>query len=189
MENSYAGKLDNDQQDTTDCALPRECWPELLISGGQSGVDYGALLAAKSLGIPTGGYAPKGWRTQRGPNPKLGTMFGLIEHPSNKYPPRTRANVEMADATLIISVGLIRSPGSDLTERICRELNKLYMRIRFDSIQALPGDVMDIRYWISNNAVKILNVAGHREETCPGIENRTRRLIRRIFVDERAKTG
>ena len=40
-----------------------------IISGGQTGADYGALLAAHALGLETGGWAPKGWRTEDGPKP------------------------------------------------------------------------------------------------------------------------
>ena len=53
--------------------------PEKIISGGQTGADMGALLAARELGIPTGGVAPKGWLTENGPQEELLRNFGLIE--------------------------------------------------------------------------------------------------------------
>jgi hypothetical protein len=34
---------------------------ELVISGGQSGVDQAGLRAARTAGIMTGGTAPRGW--------------------------------------------------------------------------------------------------------------------------------
>ena len=45
-----------------------------IISGGQTGVDQAALRAAKACGIPTGGWAPKGWRTEDGPAPWLADL-------------------------------------------------------------------------------------------------------------------
>ena len=33
-----------------------------IVSGGQTGVDRGALQAAMDLGLEWGGWAPKGWR-------------------------------------------------------------------------------------------------------------------------------
>ncbi len=44
---------------------------ECCISGGQSGADFGGLLAAKRCGIPTGGKIPKGFLTENGPKPEL----------------------------------------------------------------------------------------------------------------------
>lgn len=37
-----------------------------IISGGQTGADQGALQAAHSLNIPTGGYAPFNYNTELG---------------------------------------------------------------------------------------------------------------------------
>jgi len=39
---------------------------EMVISGGQTGADRGGLIAAKELGIPTGGTAPLGYKTEAG---------------------------------------------------------------------------------------------------------------------------
>src|SRR5262249_29141313 len=72
---------------------------EKIISGGQTGVDQGALCAARKAGFPTGGWAPKGWLTERGPAPWLAEL-GLLQHASPSYPLRTRANVAASDATL-----------------------------------------------------------------------------------------
>lgn len=45
--------------------------PTLLISGAQRGADLGALKGAAACGIPTGGFAPKGWRTESGALPEF----------------------------------------------------------------------------------------------------------------------
>ncbi|MBO7684653.1 MAG: hypothetical protein J6T51_08020 [Kiritimatiellae bacterium] len=41
-----------------------------IVSGGQTGVDRGALQAAMDLGLPWGGWAPKGWRAENGTIPR-----------------------------------------------------------------------------------------------------------------------
>jgi DNA polymerase III epsilon subunit-like protein len=76
-----------------------------VISGGQTGVDQIALLAAKAYGLETGGVAPWGWLTENGPQPDLGKFFGLVEHASTEYPARTAANVQDSDVTLWLSAG------------------------------------------------------------------------------------
>lgn len=43
---------------------------EKIISGGQTGADRGGLDAAIALGIPHGGWCPKGRRAEDGKVPK-----------------------------------------------------------------------------------------------------------------------
>ena len=78
-----------------------------IISGGQTGVDAAALRAAKAVGIPTGGTAPKGWLTEDGPAPWL-AEYGLVESDSPFYPPRTPT----ASATPRRRIGPPRTPGT-----------------------------------------------------------------------------
>ena len=76
---------------------------EKIISGGQTGADQGGLMGAKKSGITTGGWMPNGWKTQNGPDPKTAKFFKMSEHSSDKYPPRTFANIKEADATIRIA--------------------------------------------------------------------------------------
>ncbi len=41
-----------------------------IVSGGQTGVDQGALEAALDLGLVWGGWVPKGWRAENGTVPE-----------------------------------------------------------------------------------------------------------------------
>ncbi len=41
-----------------------------IVSGGQTGVDQGALEAAVDLGVGWGGWVPKGWRAENGTVPE-----------------------------------------------------------------------------------------------------------------------
>lgn len=130
-------------------------------SGGQSGGDQAGIIAARALHLPTGGWAPKGWRTDEGPAPWLAD-YGLVEHPSPEYPPRTGCNVRDNDATLIL--GDASSHGCALTLRYCAYYKKPFLVIPrpFENIEAAAA-------WIRANAITSLNVAGNRERSSPGI--------------------
>lgn len=127
-----------------------------VISGGQTGADYAGLLAAKDLGIATGGTAPRGWRIQNfdgseGTNPAL-TSFGLVEHESRDYPPRTRQNVADSDGT--VWFGHVESPGGKLTRKTAKELDKPFL--------INPPTPEYFKEWLKIWSIKILNVAGNR---------------------------
>ena len=142
-----------------------------IISGGQTGADQGALAAAQALGIPTGGWMPKGCLTEIGPRPDLLAFYNLQEHSSSRYPPRTQSNILAADATLI--VGNIASSGSALTKRYAQVYKKpLYLvpwtpTNGFRDATNFPDKIF--REWLIKHEVRTLNVAGNRESQNPGI--------------------
>lgn len=94
-----------------------------VISGGQDGADYTALVEAHRLGLETGGTAPKGWRTETGPRPELGTKFGLVESPYWQYQPRTKQNVKDGQVTLWFGK---QSPGYWCTRTACEKIGRLF---------------------------------------------------------------
>lgn len=141
-----------------------------IISGGQTGADQGALSAAKQLGIETGGTAPKGYRTDDGPNIDLCILYGLETSPSRNYVLRTEENVTSSDGTLLF--GDLTSPGTRLTEQLSYVKNKPFFYVAWNNSQTTTIDHIDIhefRNWILRNNIKILNVAGNRERINPGI--------------------
>lgn len=71
-----------------------------IISAGQTGADYGALLAAKELNLDIQGYANSGYRTENGPNYELRDLFKLNENSKTSYADTDRKNVNLADAVL-----------------------------------------------------------------------------------------
>lgn len=121
-----------------------------VISGGQTGVDRIALEEAKKLGIPTGGMAPKEWRTEIGADPSL-LEFGLIESTSSSYAERTSWNVENSDGTIIF--GDITSSGSKLTQATCESLNKPFLT---------NPSVSEMITWVRDNRIQVINFAGNR---------------------------
>ena len=138
---------------------------EKIISGGQTGADFGGLEAGKILGIQTGGTAPNGYRTELGSNLLL-KDFGLIEHKSSNYYYRTIENVKNSSGT--IWFGNSNSPGGKLTISTCNRLRKSY---------SINPDIQQFIKWIKCNNIQILNVAGNRESTNPGIEQYVKEFL------------
>ena len=136
-----------------------------VISGGQTGADLGGLTAARACGLRTGGWMPKGFLTLDGPRPDLAKKFGLQEHGSPTYPPRTRRNVLHSDATIRIARHW-NTNGERATLKFIHQYRKPYLDVSVDSPPA-PAEVAD---WLSEHRVRILNVAGNTERNVPGIE-------------------
>src|SRR5262252_8678423 len=101
-----------------------------IISGGQTGADIGALIAARELGIKSGGVAPRGWLTENGPQEQLLRGFGLAECDEDGYEARTRRNAAISDGTLL--VGPHTSGGSALTYETVRQLGKPLFLLAFE---------------------------------------------------------
>ena len=150
-----------------------------IISGGQTGGDMGGLLAGRDLGIPTGGTAPLGYKTDDGPAPYL-RSFGLVESWSPSYPKRTEQNVVDSHGTLIF--GDITSPGCSLTRRLCGTRQRSMIHIQWPypaghEQAAFERAVVRLRAWCEGARIEILNVAGNRESSAPGIMEAVRLLI------------
>ena len=110
--------------------------------------------------------APKGFRTDAGPQPEALRAFGLTEHESPAYPPRTRCNVCDSDATVLF--GRLASPGCTLTIRFCHRYQKPYLE---------NPSADELRRYVLVNSIAVLNVAGNRERTNPGIAVRVANVI------------
>lgn len=154
-----------------------------IVSGGQTGVDRGALQAAMDLGIDWGGWAPKGWRAENGTIPPL-YRAKMQEHASANYLVRTRRNVIDSHATLIIISSYPLSGGTLKTRFFCQEA----MRSHFVVSQGEADAVEKVRKWLGQFfAVEhpvpfVLNVAGPRESKAGGIQKRTRRFLAEVLT-------
>jgi hypothetical protein len=140
-----------------------------IISGGQTGVDRAALDAAMELGIPHGGWCPKGRMAEDGRIPQ---KYHLKETLSPDYAARTRLNVRDADGTLI----LYREPlegGTALTWQFTVEMEKPVLLVEL----GFPPIFEAFSLWVRENSIRILNIAGPRESQRPGISGEAKSLV------------
>jgi hypothetical protein len=148
--------------------------PIAIISGGQTGADQGGLVAGRQLGIKTGGWMPKGCLTEAGPCRPLLDLYGMQEHASNRYPPRTYANVRDSDGTAWF--GKLNSAGYHCTRDACDKHEKPFRVI--STPEAL-------REFVEEFNIDVLNVAGNRESRNPGLHRFTAETIITAFGEKR----
>ena len=145
-----------------------------IISGGQTGADQGALLAARELGIPSGGTAPQGWWTETGCQEQLLRGFGLTENWRPGYDARTRQNVIDGDGTLIL--GSDATGGTALTATIARYMGKPLFLVPFPPAPDKEAG-KEFREWLKKFRIQTLNVAGNRESERRGIQEFTKEFL------------
>ena len=146
-----------------------------VISGGQTGADRAGLIAAKHAGIETGGYMPKGFIAQDGKHPEFAEMFGIQEHDSPKYPPRTALNAKTSDGTIRFATDW-NSRGELLTLKMIRQYHKPYFDVELGA--TTPEEVVK---WLIDNNIRVLNVAGNSESTSPGITGKVVHFLTQVF--------
>lgn len=151
-----------------------------VVSGGQTGVDQAALRAAKRVGLETGGWAPRGWKTIDGSAPWL-AQYGLVEYRdpcarASVYAARTLANIRDSDATIRIARNW-DSPGELCTLRGIQ----MYGKPHFDVSDGSDDVVLRLHQFIVNNHVVVLNVAGNSERTAVGIGALAEAFLVRVF--------
>lgn len=158
-----------------------------VISGGQTGADMGGLRAGKALKLRTGGWVPRGCKTQAGPNPRLVHVYGCDEHASDKYPPRTFANVRDSDATIRFAKDF-GSPGELCTLKAIRQYHKPHLDVAVTELApyvlGISEAIMPIRRWLYRYEIRVLNVAGNSERTCPGIELLVKNFLVAVLREE-----
>lgn len=146
---------------------------EQIVSGGQTGVDRGALDAAIELSLAHGGWCPHGRLAEDGIIP---AHYLLREHKSPDYAARTEQNVIDSDATLILYRDRLQG-GTALTNRLAKEHQKPLHRVRLES----PIRYARIIEWLLANSVRVLNVAGPRGSSNPGLEKQAKEMLLKLF--------
>jgi hypothetical protein len=162
-------------------SLNRAWRPQRMVSGGQTGVDRGALDAAGLLGIEHGGWCPRGRRAEDGIIP---AHYRLREHSSEEYAARTELNIRDSDATLILYEGRLAG-GTLLTKRLAELHRRPCLVVKLSR----PGSSVDFESWLTEHRPVVLNIAGPRESARPGIACRARDWLVHELSDLRDRVG
>jgi hypothetical protein len=133
--------------------------------------------------IETGGWMPRGFLTEEGPQRWFANVYNAREMPTASYPARTVQNVQDSDGT--IWFGTTKTPGAKTTLEACERMRRPVMLVTPSEV-ILPSDV--VRWLRRNPKIKRLNIAGNRESKNPGIGERVERFLIAVFKRVNAPT-
>ena len=128
-----------------------------IISGGQTGVDRGALDAALDSNAECGGWCPAGRLDENGRIPERYPLTELLFAGSSE---RTARNVADSDGTLIIYAGALAG-GTRETVARCVESDKSNVALDLSSI-SIERAIDLAEQFVSSHQLCVLNVAGPR---------------------------
>lgn len=162
--------------------------PTRIVSGGQTGVDRGALIGARTMGTEIGGYCTIDRRAEDGEIP---SEFPLKECDSVDYLVRTRLNIEHSDATLVMAYEdeARLFGGTARTVDFCRAFDRPYYVLQLDAQADIGSNIAVaklIRAWGRFLEPATLNVAGPRESKAMGIQAQSS-LVLRLMLQTRAR--
>lgn len=153
-----------------------------IISGGQTGVDRAALDAATVLGIPYGGWCPKGgWAEDYGTPPGVRAVYpDLRETPERTPDQRTEWNVRDAGRLMVLTdgEGLSVSKGTARALDCAESLGKPHVVIDVDA----PDGLAQARAFLEEQAGGMLCIAGPRESEAPGIYAKARAFLSALLA-------
>jgi len=149
-----------------------------IISGGQTGVDRGALDAALDLGVPCGGWCPEDRMAEDG---RIPDKYPLIILAESGYRKRTKQNVRDSDATVIIYFDYIYPKGgTELTLLECIKQSKAYLLIDGNEI-SIERAAERIYLFCHQNNITTLNVAGPKGANLPQAHSYTQKVITQML--------
>ena len=155
-----------------------------LVSGGQTGADRAALDVALRLGIEYGGWCPLGGLAEDHLDPPglLESYPALQQTPTREPAERTAWNVRDSDATLLLHDGAgPLSGGTALTRDVAVELGRPWLVTSTAEPRAVRAWLEDLRNRAGHPLV--LNVAGPRESTQPGMYAAACHLLEQVLRD------
>lgn len=146
-----------------------------IVSGGQTGVDRGALDAALELGFPCGGWCPEGRLADDG---EIAERYPLEVLAGSGYRKRTRQNVLDSDGTVIIYFEHIYPKGgTEQTLLECIKAHKPYLLIDAEELtEARAGE--RIAQFAQQKSLKVINIAGPKARGVAQAYEYTRLAIR-----------
>lgn len=158
-----------------------------IVSGAQTGADRAGLDAAMDFSLPHGGWCPRGRRAEDGTIPEK--YDGLKETGSQGYLVRTKLNATCSHGTVVFTFGPPRS-GSQKTIEFAMDVGRPFIHINLAELDDWGASKM-VEEWMAtslkdvNNVV--LNVAGSRESSSPGIGARVRTIMGTVILKTRGE--
>ena len=149
-----------------------------IVSGGQTGADRAALDWAIGRGVPHGGWCPKGRKAEDG---VIDPLYILTETPSEDYSQRTEWNVRDSDGTAVFSVGRELRGGALLTVELAGRYNKPL--IHLCAQDEGTNHAQELRSFIEEFGISVLNVAGPRESDETGVYRFVSRVLDQALGD------
>jgi Circularly permutated YpsA SLOG family len=129
-----------------------------IVSGGQTGVDRGALDAALAANFPCGGWVTWDRMAEDGVIPD---RYPLMALPKGGYRQRTRLNVVDSNGSAILYSESIDG-GTRLVRNLCALLKRPYILINARETPDLIAAAEKIVKFIEVDDIEVLNVAGPR---------------------------
>jgi hypothetical protein len=155
----------------------RTAVPLTIISGGQTGADRAALDAAIALGLPYGGWCPKGgWAEDMLEPPGLLAIYPELRETLHRDPrQRTEWNIRDSDCVLVLTAaGQHDASSGTLFALGCAErLKKPLLIVEIASGAAL----LEASTWIEAQTILRLSIGGPRESEVPGIYTKARTFL------------
>lgn len=167
-----------------------------VVSGGQTGIDIAALRAAKACGLETGGWMPKGWKTETGARPEYRDLYGMQQMASVDYAARTLANVAWPMSATLLLGPVATSPGMRCTIRATAQVGSFSYQcwlpttpggdiepLGRDSTYRLVDSIVRWARLKESYGIDTINVAGNRGAE---YEETAEEWLRAVFTALRA---